>query len=500
MSGIRVTYSGLISFIIGIFSLFTGLVFTIIVTRELSQNEFGTWSLLGGLISYVLVFSPIISYWTTREIARGEETGKTALASAGIFSTISLLIFIVIAYSFGTYSEIDRSALLLASILVPLEFLRNVLLAINHGYKPQTGEYGLLVFELTKIPMALILVHSLKMGFEGVILSVAIANFASVIFLIIRSKEKIKGKLKIEYIKKWLRLFWLPTYPNLKSIFTQSDVVVFTAITGSVQGLAFWGAARAISVISNHSQKISKGLYPKLLQGGKKEFLQENFTRVTYFALPLMMMSIVFAEPALFVLNPIYRDASLVVLFSSLVIFLRTIGNVFTQSLTGIEKVDVKKESSFIDYLKSRLFFVPTMVIVERGVYLASLIIMLIIFSSSSSQLELVTYWAIVSLITQIPFTVYFYILTKREFPFEIEKIIALKYLLTSLGIFGGIFLLMENYLEYNPEIFEFLPNLLLFVILGIIGYVGITYLIDNKTRKLCKLIITEMKRKGKQI
>ena len=43
MSEIRVTYSGLISFIAGLITLGTGLVFTIIVTRSLSQQDYGTW-------------------------------------------------------------------------------------------------------------------------------------------------------------------------------------------------------------------------------------------------------------------------------------------------------------------------------------------------------------------------------------------------------------------------------------------------------------------------
>ena len=76
MSGIRVTYSGLISFSIGLVGVLTGLIFTLIITRELSQEEFGTWSLIGGLTGYVLILEPIISYWTTREIARNKKSGK----------------------------------------------------------------------------------------------------------------------------------------------------------------------------------------------------------------------------------------------------------------------------------------------------------------------------------------------------------------------------------------------------------------------------------------
>ena len=91
MSKIRVTYSGLISFVIGIGSLVTGLIFTLIVTRRLTPEEFGEWGLIGALTGYVLMFSPVISYWNTREIARGENSGRTSLQTSTMFSLIAIL-------------------------------------------------------------------------------------------------------------------------------------------------------------------------------------------------------------------------------------------------------------------------------------------------------------------------------------------------------------------------------------------------------------------------
>jgi len=46
MSDIRVTYSGLISLIVGAIGTATGLIFILIVTRTLSPQEFGTWGLI----------------------------------------------------------------------------------------------------------------------------------------------------------------------------------------------------------------------------------------------------------------------------------------------------------------------------------------------------------------------------------------------------------------------------------------------------------------------
>ena len=96
MSGIRVTYSGMISFIVGLASVFTGLLFTVIITRQLTQEEFGTWALIGGLTAYVFILRPIISFWTTREIARGIETGKTSFISNNLIATAAVIIYLII--------------------------------------------------------------------------------------------------------------------------------------------------------------------------------------------------------------------------------------------------------------------------------------------------------------------------------------------------------------------------------------------------------------------
>ena len=157
-----------------------------------------------------------------------------------------------------------------------------MLISISNAYKPQTEEFGLIVFEITKIVVALILIYFLNMGIEGVIITTFLASLSSVILLIIRTKEKLRGNFNKKYVKKWFKLFWVPTYPNISSLLSSIDVTVFIIVTGSVTGLAYWAAARAISRIVIHSAKIGKAVYPKLLGGGKKEYLQENLVLVFF--------------------------------------------------------------------------------------------------------------------------------------------------------------------------------------------------------------------------
>ena len=494
LSGIRVTYSGLISFAIGLASIFTGLIFTLIVTRSLTPDEFGTWSLIGSLIIYVIIIEPVIAYWTTRETARGIYSGRTAVFSSSLFSAGGVLAYIVIAYYVGIQANADTNILIFASILVPLMFLNRTLTAINLGWKPQVASYGFLVIEISKIPSALVLVYFLDMGLSGAIITTAIAHFASIIVLIIYARDKIKAKFKIEFLKKWIKLSWLPIYPGVASLVFVLDVMVFSVITGSVEGVAFWAAALAITSVAAHSKSISNALYPKLLEGGKKIHLQENLAILFYFAIPLTALSIVFAKPGLFALNPLYGGAVLVVIFLTLRAFLSTLSILFGQALSGIEKVDVNEKSTFKQYVKSKLFLVPTLQLIQYSLYVGILVVILLMFRSSLPQLDLVIYWSLIALFVQIPFTIYFYRLAGKNFDIKIDRLGVIKYLLVSVVVFGIVFVLMDKFLEYKQSIFEFLPAVLFYVVLAVGSYLAITYVIDSRTRNLFNKIIQEIK------
>ncbi|MEX1053797.1 MAG: hypothetical protein WEC35_05290 [Nitrosopumilaceae archaeon] len=498
MSKIRVTYAGGMSFIVGLVSILTGLIFTLIITRRLTQEEFGTWGLIGGLTAYVFILEPLISYWVIREIARGEESGKTAILSSGLISVVAVFAYVIIVYFYGTQGGVDPYILFFAALLIPVGFIQHTITAINWGYKPHTGAYGLLIFELTKIPVALILVYFLDMGLQAAILTVIIASLANIVFQLIDDYDKIRGKFNKKYLKKWFRLFWLPTYPQISKIVLNSDVVIFTVIVGAVADLAYWSASMTISGVVLHASKISKAIYPKLLGGGKKEYFEENFTRVFYFVFPLAAMSLAFAKPALFTLNPLYEVANPVVIFLTFVIFLRTMDNVFTQALSGIEKVDIDEKATFKDYLHSKLFSLPTLTIIQRGVYLGSVIVLfLLLVPQTNSKIDLVVFWSIIAFLTQIPYTIYLYVLVRKNFMPKIDFKAISKYLATSIFVFGITFILMEQFLNYKISIFEFLPEFLQFVAIGVGGYLAITYAIDSKTRKFFKSVINEIVNKS---
>ena len=114
----------------------------------------------------------------------------------------------------------------------------------------------------------------------------------------------------------------------------------------------------------------------------------------------------------------------------------------------------------------------------------------------SSTYVELVTYWSIIWALSEVPFIIYFYILVKKNFTFKLEISNLTKYLVIGLLSFSLPYFLSLEFLEFNPNIFEFLPNLLLFVSSGIFIYLVLTYFLDNRTRELFNAVINEIKKR----
>jgi len=495
---IRVMYSGLFFFIVGIITILTGLAFMLIVTRSLTQQEFGTWTLISGLIFYITLVQPITSYWIVREVARGEKSAKTGIISSGMFSSFGIALFIIISFFVSAQTDTVQNVLFFAAIMIPVLFLNDVFLSINMGFKPQVASFGKFALEISKIPLALFFIYFLDLGVEGVILSVTLAHIPSIVLLAYSARSRITGTIKREFIKKWIKLSWIPLYPGIYSLLRSIDVLVFSLITGSVLGLAYFGAALSVSSLVMQSTTISSAVYPKLLSDGKSEFLQDTVTKILFFAIPLSAISITFARPGLFALNPIYEIAFPLVIIITLRLTLATINRAFENFLKGVEKVDLNPKSTFKNYAQSKLFSIPTFRIIQNLIYLVLLIIILTLLSSSHTEFELVIFWAILGLLSVIPITIYLSILMKSRFKISLDVTPISKYFVSCAIIFIPLFVLSEKYLEYNTEIVKFLPDLFSFIVLGILGYALLTYIIDSKTKVFFNAIIHEIIKKIK--
>ena len=497
MSSIRVTYSGLIGLVVSIIGVITGTVFVIVVTRNLLPEEFGLWTLIGSIVSYVLIINPIVTYWSTRQIARGEEIGKMAVGMSGAFSVGGMIVYLGIAIFIATTTDADLFVLVLASILIPLLFLTQVLSSICMGFKPQAVSYGLLSFEISKIPFGFLLVAFLEFGIIGAVIATMLSSIIRIIVLVIMGRDKIAGAIKKSIIKFWFKFSWLTVYLGGAGLIYKLDVLIFSILTNSFLGLAYWGVAQTSSKFVGHSAQLSAALYPKLLSGGKIKIAEQNLIRTLYFAIPLLGFSIVFAKPALHILNPVYVEGVLIVVFISLRTFCSQIQTIFFEILSAYETIDMDKQAPMKQYIKSKLFFLPSLQYILSITYVSILAIFLLFFNDpNSSEIFIVTIWSAIACVVTVPFVIYGIITVKKQYNFHFTYPPIIKY--TGVTILVSILLsiISEQFLTYPQSIFDFIPEIIPLFVLYAILYLGITFVVDESTKKLFKSIIKEIIKK----
>ena len=493
MNEIRVTYSGLISLIFGIITIPVSLAFMLIITRSLSTLDYGAYTLILGIIMYAMIVEPVITYWLSREVARGVNSGRSAIFFGSGFSIFGIIIYLISAFILGQNTDAPQDVLLFGLIIIPPFFINKILTSINSGIKPHIPIITNFIFSLSCLTIAGITTTFFEFNLWVLIEIISISYLISCVVLWYHSKEYLKEKTNLRFIKKCIRLSWIPLFTSLGYFLLIIDITIFSLITGSVIGLAFWGVAIMISRVTDISSHITRAMYVNLLRGSQNEF-NENLNLLFYFVVFFSTIILTFGKHALFLLNPEYEIATILLIILTIHTAISVFTGHFQSSINSIEKIDVNEDGTWKQYIHSKLISIPIIQLLHTVIYLTSLTLGLIIMKETNNFLEMLYFWAIISLITNIPFTLYYWIVLKKKSTFKIHHLRILKYFITGGITFVVTSLVTNEFLvmESNPLIFA--PRLMLFMILGISMYVTLTYISDSKIRKLFKEIIQELK------
>jgi O-antigen/teichoic acid export membrane protein len=358
---IRVGHSGFISFGSRLLSLFTGLIFITLITRNLSQYDFGLWQLILSIISYSVLPNVIVDYWAIRDLARGERHASTAVLFSLILSAGGMAMYMLI--SSLSSSHVDKGAQFLSFILaiaqVPLSYLSITLQTISQAARPQSVGLAFITFELIKVVFAIFAFFRLGITVNVAIAAVLFALVAQCLVLYATQPREIYSRsFDRQAVKRWLHLAWLPAFVTFAGYIGTVDTLVVTVITGSTLVLAYYRAANVIAALVSHAGAFTFALYPKLIGGGMLSESRYVMILTMLFSIPMGVGIFILSGPLLSVLGHDYASAYMVLWFAVPIVIIGSVHQIFESVLTAREKVDVTK-SSFKDYAKSRLFTVP---------------------------------------------------------------------------------------------------------------------------------------------
>jgi O-antigen/teichoic acid export membrane protein len=371
--GIRVQYSGFIIFAAQIISVITGLVFTLLLTRNMKTQEYGVWSNIFDLMGYFTLLSGLFPFWVTRFVARGKEGAIKAGFSANlIVALVSVAVYLPLISLVTGALQISGAYLILymiACLQMINVYMIGILESCLRAVKPQAIGYGLLIEEMCKVSLAFVLIAGLHELFWGAMFSLIVATSIQVFYYIRLLVEDLREKIRWSYLKEWLKGSTAIFY---NAVGSQSVAFVFILLFlyGGQSARGEYQALATFANIVGYSSFLAFALYPKLLASNSLEDVASSFKTVLMFAIPMATITMTMSKSLLTILNVSYSAGSPALILLTLDTIVLLISQFYTSVLLGIEKLDEQAKVSLNKLVRSNMFKVFTLPYIQAAIVL----------------------------------------------------------------------------------------------------------------------------------
>lgn len=483
---IRVQYSGFIIFASQILSIATGLIFTLLLTRNMSTSEYGIWTNIFDYTAYFWLFSGVLPFWATRFMARGKEgtvkTSTLAQLSIALISTVAYFpAIILITNAIGT------QAYLLIYLIAGLYVFNFYMVAIFEGVlrsiRPQVIGYGLLVEEVVKVAIALTVIVGLGQLFLGAILALVVSASVQVVFYVWLLRDEFRQKTSWGYLKEWFKGSAVIAYNSIGGQLV-SFVMVLLFLYGGSSTRAYYQAAFTFTNIIGFSASLAFALYPKLLSKTcPDEQVGVSFRTMMMLAIPLSTITMVMATSFLTMLNIAYAVAWPVVIALALDALVVLVSQFYSSCLMGAEAFDAEGKISLRLLFKSKIFKVFSITYIQAAIALPLTYFVLTALPVAGSVQAAVDVIAI-TLGVHLSTFIGLYLFMRKSIRLPVAWKSLTKYLLASI--------IMDIALLLIPA-----TSTLLFTVakavVGLAIYIALLLAIDKQARELLNLIIQEV-------
>ncbi|QQG48931.1 MAG: hypothetical protein HY247_01035 [archaeon] len=491
VSRVSLRRTGFIVFGSRLASIFTGLLFLIMVTRSLTPQSFGLWEFIYDLVAFSSYPASVIGFWALRKVARGALVAKTAIVvSAGLSAGGAALFLAASLVLHGSVGS-DLSHFLIAAIMVPLSYWNAASISVAYGHRPTITGYSLIISEVAKVLAAYFLLVVYSFGTDGVIIAVEVAYLAQSAVATYMCRSIIRGGVDLAETRRWFVGSWVPLVNSFASLLLISDTFVAPLVFASTTVVGYYQAAYSVAIIVSYSSYLSIALYPLLLSGKKGNVTGLALDFTLLFGLPMVAGAFVLSRPLLFLLKPAYIAAEAGLSILSLSALFLSLSFVFDSTLLGLESADAT-EGAAPKLRGTALAFVPTVNLAYAAVYIASTYVVLLLTASLPVG-EIVEAWALVQLVATIVMVA---IKARRAgrggvvaFPRSLPR-----YLAASVAMGAVAYGLGLVVLDYGPDPAAFGARLILIVFVSAAVYFGVVYAADVNFRKMVRSILTSLR------
>jgi len=491
-SQISLRRTGLVVFGARIASIFTGLIFLIMMTRFLSAQEFGLYEVITDIVTFAAYPAGLAAFWATRDIARGKMFGKTAIVINFSLSALGVVLYVVLAYaSASRIPSASIATLLFAVLLVPVAYFNQAANAVVAGHRPVVLGYAVIFSEVAKLAVAYPLLIVFKVGIDGVIFAVMVANLAQAIASVALAGDAVSSPVNFEQGRRWLATSWLPMLTTLPLMLGIADTYIASLTDANTILVGHYQAAYSVATLAGYSLYLASAMYPLLLKGGSDEVTAMTLDLALAFGIPMAVGAAVLARPVLRLLNPLYLDASLALGILAIASLVNTVSVVFDLTLLGKDRVDVDESAKFSDYLKSSILFVAEVNLAVSVVYLAFVYLTVTYGLTAGLSIEsTLDVWALAQLGVFM-----FFIFVKAARIRRLGKLIiprSIGYYVAGGGILAAIVYPLQSLISYGDGNFFLAFELALVTLVGVAAYGAFVLALDKTLRDFLRRALRE--------
>jgi len=487
---IRTQYSGFIFFTAKLISVATGIAFTLMITRSVTEKDFGAYGTLNISLGFFTILSSVVPFWLMRFVARDKEGAvKTGIVANMIIAGIAVLVYITLFPLIITAFRLEDYVVPYAIVtlqIIELYFIA-ALEACLQAQRPHFVGYGLLVSEGCKVILAYMLIVQLRLSFLGIVLSLAIAFGVKIAFYFRTIWEELRSKINFKYIKEWLKGSSFNMY-NIAGDRIAAIIFLMIPIYGGQISTSYYEAALSIAGIVTYSSFLAYALYPKLLAENTIEEVTVSLKTVLMFAIPMTVGILAIPSSYLIILKGVYVVATPVLAILAVDSLILTTSSIFSTVLFGIEKFDEKAEIPFRQVIRSRLFILFSLPYVHSLITLPTAFYLLNNFANNQPLL-VSTYVTAINTLAHFAMFVVLYIIVRKAVKVTIPWRNITKYVFASLVMAPILIAVHPTRLSLT----------LVVTAVGGIFYLTLLMLIDKETRKLVAAILRQI-RKNKLI
>jgi len=499
VSKVRLRLSGAMAFASNIVGYLTGLIFTIFITRRLSERDFGVWALIGTFISYSLTPFNLVTGWVSRDAARGKKVLGSAAALFALLTPISIIIYILVTLGSATAINYDFSVIIIGLIVLIPYILLTLGVAVQSGYAPQNLGIAGIIFEISKVMIAFYLVLTLRLGLVGALLTLSIAYLIQALFLLQKSIPLFQKEVRKELIVKWLKGAPINLISVLSGVIGATDVVLIGLIAGAVAA-GYWQAALAASALVTSTQALTIGLGPRLISGGSQKDLDTALNFSMIITIPALFGFIVLSKDILWILRPTYTEAWIAACILVLRGVIGIFGSISSTTIAAKDDFDSHDSISMKDFIRSKIFLLNKIGLILASLYIASVASSLTITQNmGKSMIENITIIAIIALAFTVMSSLINMNLLKKFRIFRLNYKPLLKYIFSSCIMTITIYFLRSLF-EPPSIILDALGRIFLLTAIGALIYGLILYFVSNEFRSYLMEVYSYMMKMKKSL